>query len=620
MRSPRLSVCLIAKNEEKNLPRALESVREIAHEVVVVDTGSTDSSIAIARSYGARVVEHPWRENFAEARNVALDHASGDWVLMLDADEEVTQSMALDLPGLMSDPKADAYFTILINQHHGGRVTQRIPVLRLFRNRREYRYRYRIHEQILDNILQAGGHVKRAYVEVFHYGYSAEEDRRKSRRDRNIRLLELEMKAEPSRTELYYYLGIEYIQEFRIAEAEKCFRKKLEQEILDDPGILSAVVLSEILLRRHQPAEAWVVASRGLGSFVAHQDALIRIAQAARAEGDYLVVADCAAQLRQVPQEAPGQISRTPGLIVDLEASALWEEGRRAEALRAWRTGVENHPEDLRLADHWIRNQVRAEGIRTAVGAVRERRHPAVASAVIGALLREGELSLAASLSESIGDFKVPSPYLLHGLARAGRWKDAQDIADQLAVEGMLHLAVASIWLNNQEILERTLKQIPDLWRLPLERLLQGQTVGHQLQPGLQSWMEYWADLGFHQLFRIGLGSLEGSQSQRTAWAALRLYSADRLHLSLGLANEYPGEPDAMEVLGLDAYERSDWESVARYLPQRAEAGPAPVRVYLRGALALDRIGQHDKAQRLLEIGRRARPMSRVLSDGQVLH
>src|SRR5204863_5400745 len=85
---PRLSLCMIVKNEERFLRNCLESVKDIVDEMVIVDTGSTDSTLDIAREYGAKVIPHVWKDDFSEARNVSLDHATGDWALWLDADEE----------------------------------------------------------------------------------------------------------------------------------------------------------------------------------------------------------------------------------------------------------------------------------------------------------------------------------------------------------------------------------------------------------------------------------------------------------------------------------------------------------------------------------------------------
>src|SRR5205823_2345512 len=82
-----LSLCMIVRDEEEMLPRCLDAIRDAVDEIVIVDTGSTDRTIEIARSYGAKVLEREWTGSFSDARNASFEAASGDWVIYLDADE-----------------------------------------------------------------------------------------------------------------------------------------------------------------------------------------------------------------------------------------------------------------------------------------------------------------------------------------------------------------------------------------------------------------------------------------------------------------------------------------------------------------------------------------------------
>ena len=107
-----LSVCIITFNEEANIGRTLESVKEIAGEIIVVDSGSTDSTVSIAQSYGAKVFVEPWK-GFALQKNSALDKASCDWILSLDADEEVSRELVESIKAVFksgnASPAIDAY-------------------------------------------------------------------------------------------------------------------------------------------------------------------------------------------------------------------------------------------------------------------------------------------------------------------------------------------------------------------------------------------------------------------------------------------------------------------------------------------------------------------------------
>src|SRR5207244_5735388 len=101
---PLLSLCMIVKDGGDPLRRCLESARGVADEIVVVDTGSRDDSVAVARAAGARVLTHAWDDDFAAARNVSLAEAKGEWVLVLDADEELEPAQQRFLRDALARP------------------------------------------------------------------------------------------------------------------------------------------------------------------------------------------------------------------------------------------------------------------------------------------------------------------------------------------------------------------------------------------------------------------------------------------------------------------------------------------------------------------------------------
>src|SRR3989304_7047785 len=113
LKSPRptLSLCMIVKNEEQFLGQCLDSVQDIVDEMIIVDTGSTDSTVEIARRYGAQIFHHPWQGSFSEARNYGLQYATGDWILQMDADEELEKA---DIPILKKVLRSDLYDAIFV--------------------------------------------------------------------------------------------------------------------------------------------------------------------------------------------------------------------------------------------------------------------------------------------------------------------------------------------------------------------------------------------------------------------------------------------------------------------------------------------------------------------------
>lgn len=207
-----ISVCLIARNEEANLKRCLASVEEVADEVVFGETGSTDYTALLGIMFGARTKPVRWKDDFAAARNEVLEDARGDWVLVMDADEELDPESVLPLLRLTApDGKADAYN---LEAHNyvgagGGRPADVSRVLRLFLNRPEYRFEGRIHEQVLPSILAAGGRVSVSQVRLNHYGYLASEVAAKDKFNRNVRLLRDSLQERPGDLHLRFQLAQE---------------------------------------------------------------------------------------------------------------------------------------------------------------------------------------------------------------------------------------------------------------------------------------------------------------------------------------------------------------------------------------------------------------------------
>ncbi len=149
----RISLCMIVRNEESVLGRCLESARRWVDDIVIVDTGSTDGSVAIAKKHGARVFEHAWADDFAAARNAALEHATGQWILSLGADEVMEPSLGRDLRRISAQGNHVGAHVPLHDRIGGDEIAASL-VFRFWSNRPEIRWRYRIHEQTLPAALE----------------------------------------------------------------------------------------------------------------------------------------------------------------------------------------------------------------------------------------------------------------------------------------------------------------------------------------------------------------------------------------------------------------------------------------------------------------------------------
>jgi tetratricopeptide (TPR) repeat protein len=206
----RLSVCLIARNEEQNLPRALKSVGGVADEVIVTDTGSTDATVDIASQFGAQVHHFPWCDDFSAARNFTLDQARGRWVLWLDADEELLPVSDEGLSRSLDSDHVLAYNVIVQDLVRSDRLDLYAETwhLRLFRLDPDLRFRGRCHPQFFPPVHEtAKGRdlsVATSTITLRHYGYVPSVLR--SKLERGLRLLELELHDRPGQ---FYYL-VEY--------------------------------------------------------------------------------------------------------------------------------------------------------------------------------------------------------------------------------------------------------------------------------------------------------------------------------------------------------------------------------------------------------------------------
>ena len=217
-----ISLCMIVRDEERNIRRCLDSVRNYADEMVLVDTGSTDRTKAVCSEYGARVFDFKWRSDFAEARNFSLKKARGDWILWLDADEVVDMA---DFSSLRDNLDKGASPLILIPMLHfyGEEPADEKRVylssaVRLIRNRTGIRFTGKIHESL---VLDAPGLSLPAEAKhsmrILHYGYMESALKRKG--DRNLTLLLEEKSEQRDNAWLDYHLAAEYYRRGKYADA-----------------------------------------------------------------------------------------------------------------------------------------------------------------------------------------------------------------------------------------------------------------------------------------------------------------------------------------------------------------------------------------------------------------
>ncbi len=194
---PRLSIVMIVKDESKFLRGCLESVKAVADEIVIVDTGSTDDTIEIAREFGAKVITHKWNDDFAAARNISLENATGDWALWLDADERLAEGDADLLKYLMVEAQTNVggYMVNIRNVMTTGENPEICwhRACRLFRLHPKVRFTGRIHEQNMRSLQDAGYVCALSQLKIDHFGYAAEVMDERNKHERFIRMLTREV-------------------------------------------------------------------------------------------------------------------------------------------------------------------------------------------------------------------------------------------------------------------------------------------------------------------------------------------------------------------------------------------------------------------------------------------
>ncbi|MCX5809860.1 MAG: glycosyltransferase [Proteobacteria bacterium] len=215
-RNGSLSVCMIAKNEEKYIARCLASLTPVADEIIVVDTGSTDRTKDIARAFGAQIFDFPWTDDFSEARNVSLEKARGQWVLVHDADEVISSRDYDKLKDVIGQKTSQLVAYTLTTRTYTNNTSVEgwnlnsgeypdeekgagwLPSTktRLFRNDSRIRFQNQVHEFVEPSLAQAGVEIRHCTIPIHHYG-------------------KLDPERSSSRAEMYFELGGKKMMSFQ---------------------------------------------------------------------------------------------------------------------------------------------------------------------------------------------------------------------------------------------------------------------------------------------------------------------------------------------------------------------------------------------------------------------
>lgn len=258
----RISLCMIVRDEAELLPRFLERARGVWDELVIVDTGSRDETVAIAKAAGARVLHREWDHSFAAARNFGLREARGDWILFLDADEFISDALKSEIRAIAGNAAVGAATVVMRNELPHGNVHVS-SLLRLFRRFGEAQFRFPVHEEVWSSLepclRRSGQRVATLGGMVEHLGYKPERALAKNKKQRDVALLERCLQADPF--DLYsWYKLLEVAQFWKDSELLRGTANAF-RVLLDKQGVYALagfpfagellVLLSEGLFRCH---------------------------------------------------------------------------------------------------------------------------------------------------------------------------------------------------------------------------------------------------------------------------------------------------------------------------------------------------------------------------------
>lgn len=240
-----ISVCIITKNEEKNIEKCLSAIYPYGFEIIVVDTGSTDKTKEIAVKYADKVLDFTWINDFSAARNYSLAQASHDYVLILDCDE-VVLSIDVDAIFRMIKEHPDEVGLIARNNHYTSNQTDTVyqdHVERLF-NKNLYHYEFPIHEQVVNNLFGMNYRSYELPLLTDHVGYTGTPEELRAKVERNNTLLFEELKKDNNNPYLYFQIGQSYNMIYDYENSYKYYQKALSYDVNPDEEWVQMMIIA----------------------------------------------------------------------------------------------------------------------------------------------------------------------------------------------------------------------------------------------------------------------------------------------------------------------------------------------------------------------------------------
>lgn len=355
----KVSLTMIVRDEEKNLPCCLESVRGLFDEIVIVDTGSKDRTKEIASKYGACIIDFVWIDDFAAARNASLAAANGDYAFWLDADDVIELTERDKLAKLFSQlvPEKNEAYLLRCSVETADNVHIVVDQPRLFPLLNNIRWENRIHEQIIPSLTKALIPMRWTDIVIRHMGYT-DPVVHEQKRQRNLKVLFNALAENPNDPYIYYYLGTHAFEKQNWQESLGYFILSLAKWGPRESiacKIFAMIAWTNEILKRYD--ESLRVCNEGLFYFPDDGELLFRKAVAQRYRGETSEAADCWTRILQL--DRPQKLYHVdPGIFGHLTRRNLAiiaeERGDLVQAKAQWQAVLKECPEDPDALRHII--------------------------------------------------------------------------------------------------------------------------------------------------------------------------------------------------------------------------------------------------------------------------
>jgi tetratricopeptide (TPR) repeat protein len=376
---------MIVRNEEKFLANCLRSVESCVDEMVIVDTGSTDRTMEIAKSFGAQVYQHPWEKDFSKHRNQSIGRAKGEWILWMDADEELESGAAKTIRSAIITNESDSLMLTMVC-YFGNRSRESWNnAIKLFKNGQGIHFEGAVHNQVI-----GFQHTRFCPVKIYHYGYDVDQKTVMRKFERTGKLLQKAISEDPANFRHHHDLAVSYmsVQRFRQAVDEGLAAIKLYQQHGDkDPNILwTYFVVASSYFNLGLMVEAQAVAEEALRMNNEHLDSYFVLASIYAAQKERIEFQKAYRNITRLIRKYRKNPELLAGLVVNKIAekwrlgldygTLLLSEGKKREATAWLRRAVKQAPDkwlalklaslacrknnDLCLAEHFLESAIKS--------------------------------------------------------------------------------------------------------------------------------------------------------------------------------------------------------------------------------------------------------------------